>query len=170
MTRKLKAKVRWPDLNTPPQSWSTAEVRGVCINPIATGIGRHPRSVSDEDWVMGCERDVEDTGLVQFLTDLLHILRLTMPKYLGEPQPVGEYPQRRSEGDVPLPSVSYRGDRDWNDDGWNKEMVGGIPATRSLRGFRPSRPSLTSRHGSQPGSRWSETSACGSTSSMCCIS
>jgi hypothetical protein len=70
MSRKLKAKVRWPDLSTPPVTWSNAELRGVCINPIATGIGRHPRSVSDEDWVMGCERDIEDNGLAQFLTDL----------------------------------------------------------------------------------------------------
>ena len=137
MTRKLKAKVRWPDLRTPPQSWSTAEVRGVCINSIATGIGRHPRSVSDEDWVLGCERDIEDNGLAQFLTDLLHVLRLTIPKYLGEPQPVGEYPERRSEGEVPLPSVSYQGDRDWNQDGCNKDMVGGILCNPVFAGIPP---------------------------------
>ena len=110
MPRKLRAKVRWPDLRTPPQAWSVAEARGICINPIATGIGRHPRSVSDEDWVLSCERDVEDNGLAQFLTNLLYILRLTVPKYLGEPQPIGDYPQRRSEGEVPLPNVSYKGD------------------------------------------------------------
>ncbi len=91
MSRKLKAKVRWPNLHTPPDSWSNAELRGVTINPIATGIGRHPRSVTDEDWVLICQRDIEVNGLAQFLTDLLHILRLTVPKYLGEPQPVGEY-------------------------------------------------------------------------------
>jgi len=137
MTRKLKAKVRWPDLRTPPQTWSNAEVRGVCIDPIATGIGRHPRSISDEDWVLSCERDVEENGFAQFLTDLLHILRLTIPDYLGEPQPVGEYPERRSEGEVPLPSVSCRGDRDWNDDGWNKEMVGGILCNPVYAGIPP---------------------------------
>jgi hypothetical protein len=137
MSRKLKAKVRWPDLSKPPETWSNAELRGVTINPIATGIGSHPRSISDEDWVMGCERDIGDNGLAQFLTDLLHILRLTVPKYLGEPQPVGNYPQRRSEGEVPLPSVSYQGDRDWNDDGWNKEMVGGILCNPVLAGIPP---------------------------------
>ena len=79
MTRKLKAKVRWPDLNTSPETWSNAELRGVSINPVATGIGRHPRSISDEDWVLHCERDIEDNGLAQFLTDLLHVLRLTVP-------------------------------------------------------------------------------------------
>ena len=137
MTRKLKPKVRWPDLYTSPETWSNAELRGVAINPVATGIGRHPRSISDEDWVLGCERDIEDNGLAQFLTDLLHVMRLTVPKYLGESQPVGEYPERRTEGDVPLPNVSYQGDRDWNKDGWNKEMVGGILCNPVLAGIPP---------------------------------
>jgi hypothetical protein len=137
MPRKLKAKVRWPDLRTPPQSWSVAEARGVCINPIATGIGRHPRSISDEDWVLSCERDVEDNGLAQFLTDLLHVLRLTIPNYLGEPQPVGEYPRRRSEGEVPLPNVSFEGDRDWDEDQWNEKMIGGIICNPVLTGIPP---------------------------------
>jgi hypothetical protein len=137
MAHKLKVKVRWPDLRTPPESWSNAEIRGVCINPIATGIGWHPRSISDEDWVLSCERDVEANGLPQFLTDLLHILRLTIPRYLGEPQPVGEYPQRRSKGKVPLPDVAYRGDRDWQDDQWNKEMVGGILCNPIFAGIPP---------------------------------
>ena len=125
------------DLRTPPETWSNAELRGVSINPVVIGIGRHPCSVSDEDWVLGCERDVEENGLAQFLTDLLHVLRLTIPKYLGEPQPVGEYPKQRSEGEVPLPNVSCRGDRDWNDDGWNKEMVGGILCNPVFAGIPP---------------------------------
>lgn len=136
MTRKLKPKVRWPALNTSPDSWSLAEVRGVCINPIATGIGWHPRSISDEDWVLSCERDVEANGLAQFLTDLLHVLRLTIPRYLGESQPVGEYPERRSEGEVPMPDVAYPGDREWNDQ-WNEKMVGGILCNPVFAGIPP---------------------------------
>ena len=137
MARKLKPKVHWPDLNTSPESWSLAEVRGVCINPIATGIGRHPRSISDEDWVLSCERDVEANGLAQFLTDLLHILRLTIPRYLGESQPVGEYPRRRSDGEVPLPNVSHQGDRNWEEDQWNEKMVGGILCNPVFAGIPP---------------------------------
>ena len=137
MARKPKPKVRWPDLNTSPDTWSLAEVRGVSINPIVTGIGRHPRSISDEDWVLSCERDVEANGLAQFLTDLLHILRLTIPRYLGQPQPVGEYPQRRSEEEVPLPNVSYQGDRDWEEDRWNEKMVGGILCNPVFAGIPP---------------------------------
>jgi hypothetical protein len=137
MTRKLKAKVRWPDLRTPPQSWSPAEVRGICINPITTGIGCHPRMTSDEDWVLACERDVEEYGLAQFLTDLLHVLRLTILDYLGEPQPVGDYPQRKFDGEVPLPNVAYKGDRDWNQDGWSQGMVGGILCNPVYAGIPP---------------------------------
>ena len=40
MPRKLKAKVRWPDLRTPPETWSNAELRGVSINPVVTGVSR----------------------------------------------------------------------------------------------------------------------------------
>jgi hypothetical protein len=137
MPRKLKARVRWPDLRTPPQTWSVAEARGVCINPITTGIGRHPRAISDEDWVLSCERDVDDNGLAQFLTDLLHVLRLTIPKYLGDAQPVGTYPERRSDGEVPLPNVSYQGDRDWDEDQWNEKMIGGIICNPVLTGIPP---------------------------------
>jgi hypothetical protein len=79
-----KPKVRWPDLQKPPETCSCAEARGLCINSIVTGIGRHPRSVSDEDWVLTCEQDVEANGLGQFLTDLLHILRLTINIGIGD--------------------------------------------------------------------------------------
>ena len=131
-----RPKVNWPDLRTSPDTWTYAEIRGVAINPIATGIGRHPRSISDEDWVLSCERDVADIGLGQFLTDLLHILRLTIPMYLGEPQPVGEYPRRRSEERVPMPDVAYPGDREWSDQ-WNEKMVGGIICNPVYAGIPP---------------------------------
>jgi hypothetical protein len=125
---RRKPKVHWPDLRTPPDTWSRAEARGVAINPIVTGIGQHPRSISDEDWVLSCERDIQETGLDQFLTDLLHILRLTIPHCLGEPPAVGEYPRRMSEEDVPLPEFAYPSDGDE----WNEKMIGnpvyaGIP-------------------------------------------
>ena len=126
-------KVHWPDLATPPETWSLAEARGVAINPIVTGIGSHPRSISDEDWVISCEREVQEIGLGQFLTDLLHILRLTIPHYLGEPPAVGEYPQRMSEEDVPLADVAYPGDRDWQDE----QMVGGIICNPIYAGIPP---------------------------------
>lgn len=134
-----KPKVCWPDLHTSPQTWSRAEARGVSINPIVTGIGRHPRSISDEDWVLSCEQDVQENGLAQFLTDLLHVLRLTIPRYLGKPPEVGQYPRRISEGDVPLPNVSHPGDRDWTDE-WKGEMVGGILCNPVCAGIPPFEP------------------------------
>lgn len=133
----LKPKASWPDLNTPPDDWSIAEMRGVALNPVVTGIGTHPRSVSDEDWVASCEREIEASGLAQFLTDLLHVLRLTIPRYLGESPPVGDYPQRRTEKDVPLPNVSYPGERGWNEDEWSEEMVGGILCNPVYAGIPP---------------------------------
>jgi len=133
---KHKPKASWPDLRQPPQSWSDAEARGMCINPIATGIGRHPRSISDEDWVLSCENVVQDGGLPQFLTDLLHILRITIPQYLGEPLAIGDYPQRTTEGDVPLPDVAHPGSHGWEEN-WNEGMVGGILCNPVYAGIPP---------------------------------
>jgi hypothetical protein len=135
--RGPKPKISWPDLRSPQDSWSIAEMRGVSINPVVTGIGSHPRSVSDEDWVLSCETDIEANGLAQFLTDLLHVLRITIPIYLGEPPPAGDYPQRQLEEDVPLPNVSYPGERGWDDDQWNEEMVGGILCNPVYAGIPP---------------------------------
>lgn len=131
-----KPKVSWPDLQQPPQSWSDAEVRAVCINPIATGIGRHPRSISDEDWVMSCENVVQDDGLPQFLADLLHVLRLTIPQYLGKSSKIGDYPQRTTQGDVPLPDVAHPGGRGWGQS-WNEGMVGGVLCNPVYAGIPP---------------------------------
>ena len=135
-SKELKHKVSWPDLRQSQRSWSDAEIRGVCINPIATGIGCHPRSISDEDWVLSCENVVRDDGLPQFLTNLLHILRITIPQYLGEPPAIGDYPQRGVKGDIPLPDVAHPGDRGWEEN-WNEEMVGGILCNPVYAGIPP---------------------------------
>ena len=168
--RKGKPKVRWPDVRTAPETWSYAEARGVCINPILTGIGLHPRSISDEDWVVSCERDVEQNGLDQFLTDLLHVLRLTIPTYLGPPQPVGDYPQRLSQGKspcrtwpIPVTGIgrTTTGTRPWSADFY---------AIRSMPGSGRFRPWWRTSSGSQPVSNWSRRRACDNTWSTCCTS
>ena len=142
MPRKRKAvltpKVDWPDLRGPQDSWTMAEMRAVAINPVVTGIGTHPRSVSDEDWVVSCEADVEASGLAQFLTDLLHVLRITIPAL---PRTVGLQPANiRSDGrkpEVPLPNVAYPGDRGWSEGEWNEAMIGGILCNPVYAGIPP---------------------------------
>jgi hypothetical protein len=57
--------------------------------------------------------------------------------YMGEPQPLGNYPQRKFDGEVPLPSVAYKGDRDWNQDGWSQGMVGGVLCNPVYAGIPP---------------------------------
>jgi hypothetical protein len=134
---RRKPKVSWPDLSTSPETWSLAEARGVAINPIVTGIGSHPRSISDEDWVLSCERDIQEVGLAQFLTDLLHILRLTIPMYPGEPPTVGDYPPRASKEEIPLPDVSFPGDRDWRDESKSERMLAGLICNPAYTGIPP---------------------------------
>jgi len=136
MAKKRTPQVRWPDLTIPVERWSPAEARGVLINPLVAGIGSHPRSISDEDWVLSCERDVEQHGLPQFLTDLLHILRLTIPSYLGSPQPAEDHPPRILEGKVPLPDVAYPGDPDWQAE-LNEPMIDGVLCNPVYTGIGP---------------------------------
>ena len=141
MARKRKngltPQVSWPDLHNLSDSWTMAEMRAVAINPVVTGIGTHPRSVSDEDWVLSCEADVEANGLPQFLTDLLHVLRSTIPTYLGESPPVDDYPRRRTDEDIPLPNVSYPGERGWDEGELNEEMIGGLLCNPVYAGIPP---------------------------------
>ncbi len=134
--KRCNPTVSWPDLQTPPRTWSRAEARGVAINPIVTGIGCHPRSISDEDWVLNCERDVRESGLVPFLADLLHILRLTIPRYLGQPPAVGKHPRRQFEEDTPPPDALCSSDGDWGD-GWDEKIVGGIICNPVYAGIPP---------------------------------
>src|SRR5262245_12822704 len=132
----LKPKVRWPATGKPIDEWSDAELRAVAINPIVTGLGRHPRTVSDEDWVASCQRIAQDVGAAQFLTDLLHVLRITAPLFVGPPPEVTEYPQPREKQEVPLPNVAHPGDRGWGHE-WNEEMVGGILCNPVYAGIPP---------------------------------
>jgi hypothetical protein len=138
--KRHNPKVSRPDLQT-PRPWSYAHARRVAINPILTGIGSHPRSISDEDWVLNCERDVRKTGLAPFLADLLDILRLTIPRYLGQPPTVGEYPRRETEEDMPPPDVFCSSDGDLGD-GWDEKIVGGIICNPVHAGIPPFPPTV----------------------------
>ena len=62
--------------STPP---GAAAVKGILVNPIYTGVGPYPRLVSDEEWVRACAKLIETDGPVQFLVNLLHVLRESLP-------------------------------------------------------------------------------------------
>jgi hypothetical protein len=132
----LKPKARLPAAGKPVDQWSEAELTGVAINPVVTGLGQHPRVVSDEDWVASCLRILEEDGPAQFLTDVLHVLRMTAPLLAGPPPEATEYPQVREKEEVPLPNVAHPGDRSWGDR-WNEDMVGGILCNPVYAGIPP---------------------------------
>lgn len=52
-------------------------VRGVICNPIYTGVPPFPAMVTDEQWILGAERMIEQEGVRQFLVNLLHVLKVT---------------------------------------------------------------------------------------------
>jgi hypothetical protein len=64
---------------TPKHELSPAAVKGILVNPIYTGVGPFPRLVEDEAWVRACAKLIEDEGTEQFLVNLLHVLRESLP-------------------------------------------------------------------------------------------
>jgi hypothetical protein len=132
----LRPKVKWPLAGKPVEEYSDAELLAVAIHPMATGLGQHPRSVSDEAWAASCLRVVRERGLAQFLTDLLQVLRLTADYFIGPAGKVGEYPRVKTPGDLPLPLASHPGDRTWGTK-WTEGMVVGAMCNPVLAGIPP---------------------------------
>jgi hypothetical protein len=64
---------------TPPQQLSPEAVKGILVNPIYTGVGPYPRLVEDEVWVRACAKLIEEERPQQFLVNLLHVLRESLP-------------------------------------------------------------------------------------------
>ena len=60
---------------TPMHELSPAAVKGILVNPIYTGIGPFPRLVEDAAWVRASAKLIEEEGTVQFLVNLLFVLR-----------------------------------------------------------------------------------------------
>ena len=60
---------------TPLEELSAEAIRGICVNPIYTGVGPFPRLVQDDVWVRTCARVIEEEGTEQFLVNLLYVLR-----------------------------------------------------------------------------------------------
>jgi hypothetical protein len=121
----LKPKAKWPDIRKPVDQWSPEELRGLTLCACITGIGSHPRKLADEDWIIAVEKDAQQVGEAQFLTDLLYITRQTIPHYMGPQPPLGNYPKKQTTEQVPLPRGAHPNDRNWTEN-WNAEMVEGV--------------------------------------------
>src|SRR5262245_58276782 len=64
---------------TPMHELSPAALKGILVNPIYTGMGPFPRVVSGHAWVRACTKLIEEEGTEQFLVNLLHVLRDSLP-------------------------------------------------------------------------------------------
>jgi len=129
--------VTWPPPpeHVPIEQYTDAELLGAAICPLVTGIGRHPRTVTDEDWVLASEIHMKRLGARNYLRCLLTVLRMCMPVATGTIPRPGNYPERRSEGRVPLPTAEHR----YNDDTrpWTEGMVIGMVCNPIYAGILP---------------------------------
>ena len=56
------------------------EVRSLIANPVYAGLGPFPQIVSDEQWVRAATKAIKEDGPEQFLVNLLHVLRESIPE------------------------------------------------------------------------------------------
>jgi hypothetical protein len=124
--------------------WSEPELEGLAICPVVTGIGSHPRIVSDEDWVASCFAHVAEVGLAQFLVDILHVSRLVVPDYVfdGEPIPPQNYPPSETKLKIPIANVPYPGDAGWDPKRWTTDMICSMAASMTVVGIYPYPPMI----------------------------
>jgi hypothetical protein len=126
MERLPRAQLQWPG-NKPESDWNEAERLGVQLNPIATGIGSTPRTVADEDWVLTAEEYGKKHGAPQLMVDLVHLLRESLASSTSGSAPETQnYPERKMQGEIPLPNCAYPGDRDWQENPFNEASVRGM--------------------------------------------
>lgn len=129
----------WPAADKPAAEFSDGECYAVLIHPMVTGLGAHPRTVSDEDWVNAVLTAAGVYGPVQVVTDIVDVLLGTDALWndWSNPTPggkVGPYPASRSGIKLPMTTVDTEGDR------WTPGMVAGMvlnPVYVGVGGFPP---------------------------------
>ena len=103
--RRRAPPLSWPSPGKPVEAYTDGELYAVALHPLVTGLGSHPRIVSDDDWVASALRLIKDYGLKRVVHDLLHLLRMTTHLWLGErsaAQTVSAYPPKRTDLQLPL--------------------------------------------------------------------
>jgi hypothetical protein len=106
--RRRAPPLSWPGRGKPVEAYTDGELYAVALHPMVTGLGSHPRTVSDEDWVASALRLIKDYGLKRLIHDLLHLLRMTTHFWLGQRGAAGTvsaYPQKRTDLQLPLPDA-----------------------------------------------------------------
>ena len=138
--------IHWP--GSPASNmdnWTEGEVVGLSIHPMVTGLGQHPRTVSDNDYVMSCQRIVNDYGAATFTDGLLQVLHETahpdMPWVMPveKNQPVPASPRVRENVRLPMPRPEMPGDRTIRDQ-WTEGMVLGLMLNPVVTGVFPFEP------------------------------
>ncbi len=76
--------------------YTPEEVYTVGINPARTGLGRYRPRLSVEDWVYNVVTAAATYGLVQVLTDVINVLRMTAKRWRSKA------PEKRNAGTEPI--------------------------------------------------------------------
>jgi len=98
----------WPRQDQPVASFTPGQLYAVSLWPIPTGVGCHPRTISDDEWVGSVMRSIRIYGEAQVLRDLIRVLRLTarvwdpaLTESAAPPEPQIE----AGPSDLPLPMI-----------------------------------------------------------------
>lgn len=69
--------VHYVEEDGPDDKWTDADVRGVLANPCYAGVGPYPAVTSERVWVAANAKMIGELGAVQYLVNLLYLLRRT---------------------------------------------------------------------------------------------
>lgn len=72
-------------------NWTASEVMGMGINPIYAGLAQFPQVIPETLWIKSAARFLHELGPVQFLVNLLHVLRQTMGGPTDGESRIGEF-------------------------------------------------------------------------------
>jgi hypothetical protein len=138
---------KWPLVLTDHDAFDRMrpeELRALVMHPMVTGLGKHPRRISDEDYFYAQVHTAEmETKFAQWVFDLVHILRQTIgmlyDQDFPDELPMTNYPtSKHPEFKLPMPDVAAPSDREWNETSrWTARMVRGMMISPTLVGMGP---------------------------------
>lgn len=145
----IRLPVAWPsDLSADPESMTDAELLAIVTHPMATGIGSHPKTTADADYIERCQKTVATYGIRAFADYLLRLLHATTylpwayPQDRVEGQPVPPPVQQRSKLSLPMTRVDFPGDRHLPKDKWTPGMVMATTLNPAVTGLPPFPPMI----------------------------
>lgn len=150
--RPRKLQLAWPAADKPLSAYTDAEMNAVLLHPMCTGVGNHPKTVSDADYIASCCDICRQFGPSEFASGLLQLLQGTddLPWALppdgpkpAVPEPVQPRTDSGKQLNLPLPRAKVPTNESVKG-GWDAGLVIGMAVNPVYAGLGPFPPIISS--------------------------